>query len=77
MLCVMVVKIYRNSVFKYKVVEMEYKGIKTTHSKNNHLLMRLPDGEEVIVDCKKEMSDAQIKEFIDNYIKNNPDKFEG
>ena len=39
--------------------------------------MWLPNGDEVIVDCKKEMSDAQIKEFIDDYIKNNPDKFEG
>ena len=56
---------------------MKYKEIEIIQTKNKNLLLKLPNGGQIIVGYKKFANDEVMKKIVDNFVKKNPDLFEG
>lgn len=54
---------------------MKYKGIEIIQTKNKNLLLKLPNGGQIIVDYKEFANDELMKKTVDEFLAKNPNLF--
>ena len=69
MRCVMVVKIYRNLVFRFREYKMQYKNWEIRQTKNRNVVIIGKNGENLILGKSKEfLSEEELKQIFDEYF---------
>ncbi len=51
---------------------MKIKGIEIVQLRNKNLFLKLPNGGQSVIGCKKFMNTNELKEIVENFLKKNP-----